>query len=222
MPHVGNDIVDLTDTTSKKKSGNIRFLDRVFTPDEQKVILSSPLPDLKLWSLWAAKEAAYKAISKACPGIPSIPRLFSVYMENGASAERNIGKLTFSLSNKGFVLTPAGKCWIQVDYRHTHIHCIAFTDLPENLIFSWRVHYLFPDRQKSSSQESEAVRLASRLHLSGLLAEKFEDLEISRRKNGASLMPPRIFSRGRPLDVDISLSHDGIFVAHACMWNQSA
>jgi phosphopantetheinyl transferase (holo-ACP synthase) len=187
--------------------------------------LSSPFPDLKLWSFWAAKEAAYKAISKAFPNIPSIPRLFPVYMDDDASADdhsRETGKSPFPLLNKGLVLTPEGKCWIQVDYRHTYIHCLAFTDVPENLIFSWRAHYLFSCRQKVSSQESEAVRLALRFHLARFLDEKFKDLEISRQKNGASLAPPRVFSRGRPLDVDISLSHDGIFVAHACMEQQNA
>jgi len=223
LPHVGNDIVDLTSSTSKKKSRNIRFLDRVFTPDEQTLILSSPFPDLRLWSCWAAKEAAYKAISKSYPDVPSIPRLFPVFLDPEDSADLHPGSRTsfFPLFSTGSVLTPRGKCWIRIDYHHTYIHCIAFTDIPDQLIFSWRVHYLFSSLKNVSSLESEAVRLASRFHLAGLLSEKFEDLEISRRNDGHFQEPPRVFSQGRPMDVDISLSHDGLFIAHACLQHGS-
>jgi len=54
-----------------------------------------------------------------------------------------------------------------------------------------------------------------------LLSEKFEDLEISRRNDGHFQEPPRVFSQGRPMDVDISLSHDGLFIAHACLQHGS-
>lgn len=219
LPHVGNDIVDLTDSASKKKSRNTRFLNRVFTPDEKSVILSSAFPDLLLWALWAAKEAAYKAISKEFPDIPSIPRLFPVFLDPHDSAdfppESRI--IPFSGYSTGTVLTPEGTCWIRIDYRPACLHCVAFTDVPDHLISSWRVHYLFAPRQTASSPESEAVRLASRLHLAGFLEKKFEDLEIIRGNDGHSQAPPRVICQGRPLDVDISLSHHGLFIAHACL-----
>jgi len=219
LPHVGNDVVDLTQSTAKKKSRNIRFLNRVFTPEEQSSILSSPFPDLRLWSCWAAKEAAYKAISKAYPDIPSIPKLFPVLIDSEDPADYNSGprRSSFPLLRKGSVLTPGGKCWIRIDYRYTYLHCIAFTAIPDQLDFSWRVHYLFSSLQKTPSLESEAVRIASRFHLAGFLSENFDDLKISRQHDGHSQTPPQVFCQGRLLDVDISLSHDGFFIAHACL-----
>lgn len=148
MPHVGNDIVDLTQSTAKKKSRNIRFLNRVFTPDEQDFILSSSaFPELRLWCCWAAKEAAYKAISKACPDIPAIPKLFPVSIdpeghEDSGTESPDIQGLFFPRLSAGSVLTPAGRCWIRIEYRHTYLHCLAFTHAPDTLSVFRHVHYL--------------------------------------------------------------------------------
>ncbi|PIP08679.1 MAG: hypothetical protein COX51_03190, partial [Syntrophobacteraceae bacterium CG23_combo_of_CG06-09_8_20_14_all_50_8] len=57
---VGNDIVDLTHPHAKGKSRDLRFLKRVFLPDEERQILASHEPDTMLWTLWTGKEAAYK------------------------------------------------------------------------------------------------------------------------------------------------------------------
>jgi len=222
LPHVGNDIVDLTQSTARRKSSNIRFLDRVFTPEEQSSIRSSLFPNLRLWSCWAAKEAAYKAISKMHPDIPAIPKLFPVVIdsEEGDAAGNFSPQLRRGLFPRlctGFVLTPGGTCWIRIEYHHTYLHCLAFTDAPDSLNYSRQVHYFFSSPPNVPVPESEAGRLAARFHLARLLAENFEDLEISRRKKGSPSAPPCVLCRGRILDVDLSLSHDGFFIAHACL-----
>lgn len=228
MPHVGNDIVDLTQSTAKKKSRNIRFLNRVFTPDEQDFILSSSaFPELRLWCCWAAKEAAYKAISKACPDIPAIPKLFPVSIdpeghEDSETESPDIQGLFFPRLSAGSVLTPAGRCWIRIEYRHTYLHCLAFTHAPDTLSVFRHVHYLSSSLQGGRAPDTEAGRLAARFYLAGLLSEHFEDLEIVRQQKGSSAAPPRVFCRGRLLNVDISLSHDGLFLAHACLLQPSA
>lgn len=63
--HLGNDVVDLSDTRHRGKSGDGRFLRRVFTHEERDAILSATVPDQALWIRWAGKEAAYKTVSKA-------------------------------------------------------------------------------------------------------------------------------------------------------------
>ena len=63
MNAVGNDIVDLQIAYLSKKSQDQRFLNRVFTQDEQNCILQAARPETMLWLFWAAKEAAYKFIS---------------------------------------------------------------------------------------------------------------------------------------------------------------
>ena len=81
MPGVGNDVVDLKDPENIGKNRDDRFLCRVFTAGERELIASVPSPDTLLWSLWAAKEAAYKAVSSADPAVCSIPHRYRVVLE---------------------------------------------------------------------------------------------------------------------------------------------
>lgn len=58
---IGNDIVDLKSRKAEKKSENSRFLNKVFTEQEQGIIRSSSNPETQLWVFWSMKEAVYKA-----------------------------------------------------------------------------------------------------------------------------------------------------------------
>ena len=78
---VGNDIVDLREAGVTAKSKNIRFVSRVFTEEEQTTISGSAHPDLTLWVLWAAKETAYKIISKIRPVSVFTYKRFQTSME---------------------------------------------------------------------------------------------------------------------------------------------
>lgn len=62
---IGNDIIDLA--LAKKESNWQRngFLDKLFTTNEQQVILSFSNPELMVWNLWSRKEAAYKIYNRA-------------------------------------------------------------------------------------------------------------------------------------------------------------
>ncbi|MBN2439510.1 MAG: 4-phosphopantetheinyl transferase family protein [Deltaproteobacteria bacterium] len=81
MPPVGNDIVDLAAPGNPGKSMDGRFLGRVFTTEERALIAGSSRPDALLWALWAAKEAAYKAVSRGNPAACSIPRQYRVVLD---------------------------------------------------------------------------------------------------------------------------------------------
>ena len=61
---VGNDVVDLDDPRVQGKASDTRFLERIFTEEERAAIVAASDPDLELWQRWAAKETAYKAVSK--------------------------------------------------------------------------------------------------------------------------------------------------------------
>lgn len=58
---LGNDLVWLADPVNRGRSGDARLLKRVLTPAERLLVQISTDPDRMLWSLWAAKEAAFKA-----------------------------------------------------------------------------------------------------------------------------------------------------------------
>ena len=61
---IGNDIVDLA--LSQKESNWKRkgFLDKIFTRNEQLLILNAKNPDVMVWNLWSRKEAAYKIYNR--------------------------------------------------------------------------------------------------------------------------------------------------------------
>ncbi|MFH2008447.1 MAG: 4'-phosphopantetheinyl transferase superfamily protein, partial [bacterium] len=92
MP-VGNDIVDLRDPESDPASLHARYLKRVFTAQERRAIGDRPDP-VELWSRWAAKEAAYKALagdlSSGRSELVFSPRAFITELDpRGAGPYRN-------------------------------------------------------------------------------------------------------------------------------------
>lgn len=58
---IGNDIVDLSFARSESNWRRKGFLKKVFSREEQAIILSAQDKDLTVWLLWSFKEAAYKA-----------------------------------------------------------------------------------------------------------------------------------------------------------------
>lgn len=68
MESLGNDVVWLADPANVGRSNDARLLGRILTPTERLLVAVSPDPDFLLWSLWAAKEAAFKAWSRRRQG----------------------------------------------------------------------------------------------------------------------------------------------------------
>ena len=60
FPVIGNDVVDLADPAIARHHENERFVARVCSEDERRRVVTAR----DLWSLFAAKEAAYKALVK--------------------------------------------------------------------------------------------------------------------------------------------------------------
>ncbi len=82
---IGNDIVWLADERNRGRSADRRLLDRILTPQERLLVSVSDDPDRRLWSLWAAKEAAYKSWSQEYSGAFSPSRFcVEVHPERGA------------------------------------------------------------------------------------------------------------------------------------------
>jgi phosphopantetheinyl transferase (holo-ACP synthase) len=61
---IGNDIIDLNLAQKQSNWQRNRFLAKIFTAAEQKLILNSDAPELMVWNLWSRKEAAYKIYNR--------------------------------------------------------------------------------------------------------------------------------------------------------------
>lgn len=61
---IGNDVVDLGLTRIQSTWERKGFLDKIFTTQEQNLILASEKPERMVWNLWSRKEAAYKIFNR--------------------------------------------------------------------------------------------------------------------------------------------------------------
>jgi phosphopantetheinyl transferase (holo-ACP synthase) len=61
---IGNDIVDLTLAQKESNWKRKGFLDKIFTRNEQLLILNSENSNIMVWNLWSRKEAAYKIYNR--------------------------------------------------------------------------------------------------------------------------------------------------------------
>jgi phosphopantetheinyl transferase (holo-ACP synthase) len=61
---IGNDIVDLALAQKESNWKRKGFLDKIFTQNEQLLILNAENPTIMVWNLWSRKEAVYKIYNR--------------------------------------------------------------------------------------------------------------------------------------------------------------
>jgi hypothetical protein len=179
---------------------------RVFTKYEEREIFHSKDPDRLLWVMWAAKEASYKVISKLHPGAHSIPRRYEVYLESDDE----------SPEKSGFVLSPFNVVPVRVSVCNEYIHCMGISgEGKEWDSVVWKVEKMDIEGLSVPGGESRLVREMLRRDLSEVLQANIGDMEILRKKGPGGFDPPRVYVKGRESAVDISMSHDGSFMAYS-------
>lgn len=227
MGYVGNDIVDMRDPANRGKSRDVRFQEKVFHREERKFIHSAADPDGVLWMLWAVKEAAWKAAVKAAmeeerrgwkgirirtdgDGLYSGKEAIDRRMppEEGESHDTP-GEMAWI----GIAETFAGPVSFDVRRRGDCIHAVSLLGPtgPAGCMVC-RVKKK-PDRVSAS----RFVRNSLIGHLAATMNLEDGAAEIRRDRGPGGLLPPRLLIRGKPSDIDISLSHDGGFTAWAML-----
>jgi len=219
---IGNDIVDLGEPGVAGKEGDRRFMDRVFTPAERARILEAVAPTIALWKTWAAKEAAYKIACKIREKVVFAHQAFEVAMEH----------------HEGHVRFEDLLVRVRWDLARDYVHCIGqiggspaarpagpnaesgFGRLHSRLLTAI-AHCRQPldgslttaERASVHSPPSERARLLARR-----VMEQWDlgGAEILRLWRAWGWSAPLVARGGRPVDgFDVSLSHDGRFVAAA-------
>jgi phosphopantetheine--protein transferase-like protein len=208
--HVGNDVVDLNTPGTKDKIKDNRFLHKVLTPDEKQAVLSAKDAGRYLWAFWAAKEAAYKAVSKHYPHATAAPRRYSVVLTaNAASAALD-----------GIVNSPYGRVWVRVFKDSDRVHCIGAYQCTGSINeIVWGLDRMRPHTSAAgrleADNESLRVRQMAADRISAYLRLEPELVEIKRKKGLRRSTPPEVYVSGRQTKFDISLSHHGRFGAYA-------
>jgi len=218
LPGVGNDVVDLKDPENQGKSGDDRFLARVFTAEERELIARAAVPETLLWALWAAKEAAYKAVSGGDPGgdqlsVCSIPRRYPVHLDAESVDGTRDTPAGVEDSLTGRVITPRGTVALRITVSEDYVHALAAGSDADFAGIIQRVDRM--DEVGNPGDPSAFVRGRLLTEISRRLDCPLDNLTV--RKEPSASGPPRVFLRDRPLAAEISLSHDGRFAAFALL-----
>lgn len=204
---LGNDIVDLALPDAQQFLLKQRFLQRVFTECEQETILASSNPLKTGWSLWAAKESAYKACRKQMPTVIFSPQAFAV-------TETTLLQL-HSLENtrqlSGILYREDVMVSLQWQWDENYVHCIGVL-LPENKrFFDWQKIKLKIASIDKTQDDSLQTRKIAKQFLSEL--QQDPQVQIIRAHHRS---PPQLWLNNQMLiDQEISLSHDGSLAAIA-------
>ena len=194
---IGNDLVYLADPEISGHHLRPRFVERVCAPAERSRLEGSDEPLVLLWSLWAAKESAYKAASKVHPGLVFAPRLYEIDAGMGLVRYRD-SAMPLRLSTEPL--------WV---------HAVAVFGERDPGRALAGVAPIPPGMHQSDAARDLACRGVAD-HL-GLPVER---LAVERPPEPGArdgLAPPRLLLDGQPSGIDVSLSHDGPFAAFAAL-----
>jgi len=188
---VGNDVVDLDDPPNATAHLRERFVARVCNEVERAALEKAADPRTLLWSFFAAKEAVFKVVAKLGAPPPFAHRLFAIAPD---LRRARWGELAFELrvrATSGWVHAVAG------GIDEEHVHGVA---------------------PVSNEDAGVAARRLLRRAVARRIGRDETELEVVRAPRPGSwdgFAPPELLLHGRPTSIDVSLSHDGRFVAYA-------
>ena len=209
---IGNDLIDFRASHNRGRAEQPRLLARVLTASERTQLADEDAGDIGFALLWSAKEAAYKAAKKIQPALVFAPVRWQLASADLALADGSKRGTVFIADHP-----PISVSW----QRTSHwLHCIAVrgdastkTEHAVSALSDCMPRASFSEREcdSFSREQSAAVRtLAKQL----LAQHGITDCEIVRERIEHRLLPPRVYSAGMARDdVQLSLSHDGDYVA---------
>jgi len=196
---IGNDIVDLN-LLDAPPYQHIAHLERVCTSAEARLVHDSDNPSLALSALWAAKEAAYKLISKRETCRRFVPKQFGVQFRNPIALDKD---------NQAFVTHFTGPCMnVDISVTGLWLHAIAIFQGSQVVRWSVREATRCLLRGRHAQDESEAVRF-----LAAEVISKYCPQEVALEFRGRR--PMLSLKNGSSSAFDVSFSHHGMFAAVA-------
>ncbi|WP_299126654.1 4'-phosphopantetheinyl transferase superfamily protein [uncultured Winogradskyella sp.] len=106
---VGNDIVDLNEAKKTSNWERPRFLNKLFSEEEQYQIKTSHNPFVMIWRLWSMKEASYKLYTQLHPSRFYNPKGFLCDIEGhkGVVSFRNFKCYVESKITSDYIISEA-------------------------------------------------------------------------------------------------------------------
>ena len=196
---VGNDVVDLALPETRLGGLHSRWGERVFCPAEREALDASPSRHLMHWALWAAKESAYKARKRLEPETVFSPKEFEVEL---SSLPATGGVAAGRVVHRGNVFE------LEVRLEGACVHAVATSEEEAGTRVLWNVESALGD-------PGVAARRLATTAIGSALGLDPADLRVVGR-------PPVATLRDRRIELGVSLSHHGRFVAFACRLPDSA
>lgn len=223
---VGNDIVDFHKAGYPDKHKDSRFVSRVFTEQEKSAIFESHDPDLTLWMFWAAKETAYKLISKltappvfAHKQFGARLREFTKLEDKTVQAEAQLvygdQVLKIDISANGERVHALGSFGDSADYSI----CSNVKKVSTGELEKWRKcellesHFTEGERTSIHHAESALVRFYCKAEIAKKLGIEPRRLQIIRPIENNKSQPPFLLLDNQRTDIDVSFSHHGQWLA---------
>lgn len=224
MLRAGNDVVDLNHNGIIGKSKHTRFVKRVFNENEQSTISSSNDPDLTLWMIWAAKETAYKIISKIIG-----PPIFA-HKKFATSFLNHLPQPKVEVVYKEW-LFPVKIIFTQ-DYIHAYSAHALSSEISQYVLHkkvlqlasaelkdwknknNWKDNFTKRERLSVHKAESALIRYHCKKAIAEALNISASRLQIIRPTNAGKMQAPFVLLDNKQAEIDISLSHHGEWLAY--------
>ncbi len=215
---VGNDLVDLSDTDTPYKVDDIRYCQRIFNQDERLQIADATDPHITLWTFWALKEAAYKALKQYDNKIIFIP------------------KQLYILVNKSLVCYKDMAMQYHIEHMpNQYIHVIVQLNRPAyNKQENWWPALLVIDTIENIKLHMKGINALDKythLYLSDFFIKKniallFGELVNDMLIKRVARIPQLFWKEPKGTDlvsssISFSLSHHGIYISFVILLNLS-
>jgi phosphopantetheinyl transferase (holo-ACP synthase) len=185
---LGNDLVDLADPETEEAALHPRFDARAFTDAERAALARAADRHALRWTLWAAKEAAYKAARRGDAGVRFHPREFVVD-----------GDVVAHASGRYHV------AWSRADGALHAVASVKKGSDPFLTRFVAGSRRLAADEDPGASAREQAIRSAAEL-----LGCASSELSVA-----SAARVPQLLRGGAPTGLALSLSHHGAYAGFA-------
>lgn len=211
--------MDLRHPDALKKNRDDRFVGRVFLSEEKRRIFSDSDPERTLWQLWAAKETAYKIVSKFHPTIHSGPLKYKVLLPEVVPIS-STSPLCHTEQIICRVETPVGGETIAIQNEVDYVHAFGCSD---NLMKMETMHpkvFRLDQGRFAGRTESDTVREMLCLDLGRFWSIPAGEIDVRRHPGVRGSGPPVVYISEKVAPVDISLSHHGRYGAFVWLVEQ--
>ena len=188
---IGTDIIDIIETKKNSNWERPRFLEKLFTLNEQQLIHRSENKFIMVWRLWSMKEAAYKLYTQLNPARFYNPKQFVCDINGDA----------LNVRYKAF------KCYINTKITEAYILSEASL-LPRNIVS--KTFKLISKDYKNQSKTTIEALISS---VSKQYNIEISQLNISKSELGI----PSIYNNSKKLNVGVSISHHGNHGSYAIL-----